>query len=104
MRRLIVVAIVFALVAPAFSGTKLRKPPKNRGFQTQVGEYTIGPGQDVEVCEYRRLANTKPVDVARFKLRMPPGAHHFALWAYSGALADDEFPPGPVENVGCTGF
>jgi hypothetical protein len=104
MRRLLAVLTVLALVLPAYAGTKLRKPPKSRGFQTRVGEYSIGAGQDVEVCEFRRLANTKPVDVARFKLRMPPGAHHFALWTYGGSLTDDEFPAGPVESIGCTGF
>jgi hypothetical protein len=96
--------LALALVVPAFAATKLRKPPTGKGFQTRVGQYSIGPQQDVEMCEYRRLANTKPMDVARFKLRMPPGAHHFALWTYSGAMTDDEFPSGPRESIGCTGF
>lgn len=29
------------------------------------------------MCDYQRLPNAKPVDVAGFQLRMPPGAHHF---------------------------
>jgi len=102
--RLLAALLVVALLAPAYAGTRLRKPPKSRGFQTQVGQYTIGPGQDVEVCEYRRLPNTKPIDVARFKLRMPPGAHHFAVWTYGGSITDDsKFEQGPVESVGCVG-
>lgn len=102
--RLVVLALVLSVVVSAQAATKLRKPPAGKGFQTKVGEYTIGAKQDVEVCEYRRLSNTKAMDVSRFKLRMPPGAHHFALWAYSGALTDDQFPTGPVESIGCTGF
>jgi hypothetical protein len=102
--RLLVLLVVVALASPA-QGKTLAKPPAGRGFQTRVGAYTIGPGQDVEVCEYRRLANTKPIDVARFKLHMPPGAHHFAVWKYGGALTDDaRFPQGPVESVGCVGI
>jgi hypothetical protein len=102
--RLVVLMVVLALGIPAH-GKTLRKPPAGRGLQTRVGTYTIGPGQDVEVCEYRRLPNTKPIDVARFKLRMPPGAHHFALWKYGGAITDDtKFPQGPVESVGCVGM
>ena len=101
--RFLGVLLALALVAPAFART-LRKPPRARGFQTRVGEYTIKAGEDVEVCEYRRLSNAKPVDVARFKLGMPPGAHHFALWAYGGSLPDEAFPPGPVESIGCAGF
>jgi hypothetical protein len=104
MRRLLAVVLVLALVAPAFAAPKLRKPPKHRGFQTRVGDWTIGVGEDIEVCEYRRLSNAKAVDVSRFKLRMPPGAHHFALWRYSGSDPDEHFPAGPVESVGCTGL
>jgi hypothetical protein len=101
---LAVVLLSLALLVPADAATKLRKPSGHRGFQTRVGRYTIGPGKDVEVCEYRRLANRKPMDVSRFTLRMPPGAHHFALWTYGGSVTDDaKFPRGPVESVGCLG-
>jgi hypothetical protein len=104
MRRRLAAVLVLAAVLPAYAGTRLAKPPKGRGFQTRVGEYTIGPGEDIEVCEYRRLANTKPIDVVRFKLRMPPGAHHFAVWTYGGSETDDsKFAQGPVESVGCVG-
>jgi hypothetical protein len=102
--RFMLVVVAVALSIPAQAKT-LPKPPPGRGFQTRVGEYTIGAGQDVEVCEYRRLANKKPIDVGRFKLRMPPGAHHFALWKYGGSITDDsQFPQGPVESVGCVGM
>ncbi len=100
--RLLSALLVVVLLAPAHA--RLRKPPKARGFQTRVGEYTIKAGEDLEVCEYRRLANTKPMDVARFKLRMPPGAHHFAVWTYGGSITDDsKFKQGPVESIGCAG-
>lgn len=103
--RALALLLVLALAVPALAGTRLRKPRPGQGFQTRVGEYTIGPGEDVEVCEYRRLANRRPIDVTRFKLRMPPGAHHFAVWTYGGTLTDDAaFPAGPVESVGCTGI
>jgi len=70
-----------------------------------VGKWVIEPLQDVEVCEYRRLPNRKPMDVAGFELRMPPGAHHFALWGYGGSVQDDAaFPKGVVESVGCNGI
>jgi hypothetical protein len=99
------VAAALILLAVSVQAKGLRKPAAGRGFQTRVGEYTIGGGQDVEMCEYRRLANTKPIDVSRFKLRMPPGAHHFAVWKYGGAITDDsKFPQGPVESVGCVGI
>ena len=103
--RILALLLVLALLAPAWAGTRLRKPPKHRGFQTRVGEYTIKPGEDIEMCEYRRLSNTKPIDVARFKLRMPAGAHHFAVWTYGGSITDDsQFAQGPVESVGCVGM
>jgi hypothetical protein len=102
--RLLAALVVVSLIGSAHAGS-LRKPKAGKGFQTRVGEYSIGPGQDVEMCEYRRLANKKPIDVSRFKLRMPPGAHHFALWTYGGSITDDsQFPEGPVESVGCTGI
>jgi hypothetical protein len=103
--RLLSALLVAMLALSAHAETRLRKPKRGRGFQTSVGQYAIGPGQDVEVCEYRRLANTTPMDVAGFKLRMPPGAHHFALWTYGGSVTDDaRFPQGPVESVGCAGI
>lgn len=102
---LLAVLLVSMLAISAHAEPRLRKPKPGRGFQTSVGQYSIGPGQDVEVCEYRRLANKKPMDVSGFKLRMPPGAHHFALWTYGGTVTDDaRFPHGPVESVGCTGI
>jgi hypothetical protein len=66
--------------------------------------FTVQPGQDLEVCEYRRLPNAKPMAVNGFKLRMPPEAHHFVIWSYGGNLTDDSrFPQGPVRSVGCAG-
>ncbi len=102
MRALLLVLAALLLAAPADARTPLRKPA--RGFQMRVGRYVIPPGADVEVCEYRRLPIRRRMDVAAFTLRMPPGAHHFALWGYGGSLGDDAFPSGPVENVGCTGM
>jgi hypothetical protein len=102
MRTLVALGLVVVLVAPGAAGSRLRKP--KRGFQMRVGEFTIQPGEDLEVCEYRRLPNKKPVDVSGFDLRMPEGAHHFVVWAYGGDVRDDaQFPRGPVESVGCTG-
>jgi eight-cysteine-cluster-containing protein len=102
MRLPVVLAVVLALVASADGRTVLKKP--KRGFQMRVGDYAIQPGEDLEVCEYRRLPNRKPIDVSAFSLRMPEGAHHFAIWGYGGQIRDDaRFPAGPVENVGCTG-
>jgi hypothetical protein len=102
-RALVVVAGAVAIGANADAAT-LKKPPRSRGMQVRVGEYAIRPGEDLEVCEYRRLPNEKPIDVARFTLRMPAGAHHFAVWTYGGTQTDDAaFRQGPVESVGCTG-
>ena len=102
MRIIVSLGLVLALAAGAAAKPYLRKP--KRGFQMRVGEFTVQPGEDLEVCEYRRLPNRKPVDVSGFDLRMPPGAHHFVIWAYGGNVEDDaRFPPGPVESVGCTG-
>jgi len=37
-------------------------------------------------------------------VRMPPGAHHFAVWTYGGSITDDsKFKQGPVESIGCAG-
>jgi hypothetical protein len=104
--RIIVVAVVLGLALSADARpTKLRKPSARKGFQVKVGAYDIIPGEDLEVCEYRRLPNTKAIDVQKFKLRMPEGAHHFAVWRYGGALTDDaEFSAGPTPSIGCTGF
>jgi hypothetical protein len=103
MRILLTLPLVLALVSAADGRTLLKKP--KRGFQVKVSEFTIMPGQDLEVCEYRRLPNKKPMDVDGFELRMPAGAHHFVIWAYSGNEQDDsKFPQGPVESVGCAGI
>ncbi|HEV7735359.1 MAG TPA: hypothetical protein VGR62_24515 [Candidatus Binatia bacterium] len=102
MRHLAVLGILLALVTLADAKNPLRKP--KRGFQTRVGEYVVQPGEDLEVCEYRRLSNKKAMDVSSFALSMPPGAHHFAVWTYGGTIQDDsQFPAGPVESIGCTG-
>src|SRR5690242_4855260 len=102
MRRLVALACVLALASVADARPYLRKP--KRGFQMRVSPYAIAPGQDLEVCEYRRLPNAKPVDVAGFKLRMPEGAHHFVIWSYGGNREDDStFPVGPFPSVACTG-
>lgn len=104
MRVALSVLLVLAVLMPAEGASRLKKPRPGRGFQARVGEYTIGAGQDIEMCEYRRLPNAKAIDVARFRIRMPPGAHHFAVWTYGGKITDDsKFPSGPVENVGCVG-
>ncbi len=103
MRVLTVVLMLLLVAAGADARTRLAKP--RNGFQMRVGAYEIPGGADVEVCEYRRLPNKKAIDVDGFKLRMPDGAHHFAMWTYGGAVTDDaRFPQGPVENVGCTGI
>jgi len=102
MRMIVSLGLVLALAAGATAKPSLRKP--KRGFQMRVGEFTVQPGEDLEMCEYRRLPNRKPVDVQGFDLRMPEGAHHFVVWAYGGNTQDDaRFPQGPVESVGCTG-
>ena len=98
----LVVAVVTALAAPSDARPPLRKP--RHGFQTRVGEYTIEPNQDLEVCEYRRLSNAKAMDISRFQLRMPLGGHHFAVWRYGGKNQDDsQFPDHPFRSAGCVG-
>ena len=101
----ILALVIFAatiLTGNADARTHLKKP--KHGFQMRVGAYTIEPGEDLEMCEYRRLPIKKPMDVTIFRLRMPPGAHHFAMWGYGGKLTDDSrFRKGPFESVGCGG-
>lgn len=105
MRFVAAVALALALPALADAATTLKKPKKNRGFQMSVGDFTVAGGEDLEVCEYRRLPNKKPMDVAGFELRMPAGAHHFVVWLYSGQTTDDsKFPSTPVPSIGCTGL
>jgi hypothetical protein len=107
MSKLVALALVALVAAGAIAGDRgrLRKPKRGHGFQTKMGTYTVGASEDLEVCEYRRLANTRPMDVSRFKLSMPLGAHHFALWTYGGDVQDDSrFPQGPVPSVGCVGI
>jgi hypothetical protein len=96
--------LVLAIVSAADAGkTKLKKP--KRGIQMRTSPYTVGPGEDREWCEYRRLPIKKPMDVIGFEVRMPPGAHHFVVWGYGGTEQDDsKFPAGPVESVGCAGL
>lgn len=102
MRRLLVLSLAVAiLVSHADARTRLRKP--RHGFQMRVGRYVITPGEDLEMCEYRRLPIKKAMDVTSFTLRMPAGAHHFAMWGYGGALDDDRFRRGPFESIGCSG-
>ena len=102
MRAAVAVALVLALTAPAGARPYLKKP--RHGFQMRTSKFTVQPGQDLEVCEYRRLPNQKPMDVNGFQLRMPPEAHHFVIWSYGGSLTDDSrFPHGPVPSAGCSG-
>jgi hypothetical protein len=102
VRAVVALALVLLVAFAADTSARLRKP--KRGFQMRVGAYTIRPGEDLEMCEYRRLPIAKPMDVAAFKLRMPAGAHHFAMWRYGGALTDDaRFRQDPFESVGCAG-
>jgi Copper type II ascorbate-dependent monooxygenase, C-terminal domain len=106
MRRLLLLVLALAVAAaPADARRRLKKPKAKQGFQMRVGRYTVKAGEDLEVCEYRRLPIKKAMDVQSFALRMPVGAHHFAMWAYGGRTTDDsKFPKGPVENVGCQGM
>src|SRR5882724_13419750 len=102
MRTAIAAGLLLALSAPADARPYLKKP--RHGFQMRTSEFTVQPGQDLEVCEYRRLPNRRPMDVDGFQLRMPPEAHYFVIWSYGGNLTDDSrFPPGPVPSVGCSG-
>ena len=102
MRTLVVASLALACTLPAAAGTRLPKPP--HGFQMKAGTFTVQPQEDLEVCEYRRLPNKKAMDVTGMRLIMPPGAHHFVIWAYGGNITDDSrFPKGPVDSVGCTG-
>ncbi len=98
-----VLGLCFVMATAAGAKIHLKKP-KN-GFQMRVGAYSVAPGQDLEVCEYRRLPNKKAMDVSGFELRMPEGAHHFVVWAYGGKLHDDsDFPRGVVPSVACSGL
>jgi hypothetical protein len=101
--RIVLAILLFALGSTAAAKPYLRKP--EHGIQLRTAPYTVGPGEDREWCEYRRLPIKKPMDVSGFKVRMPIGAHHFVVWGYSGAEQDDaKFPAKPVESVGCTGI
>jgi hypothetical protein len=94
--------LVTTSAVPVDAKPYLRKP--KRGIQMRTAPYVVGPGEDREWCEYRRLPITKPMDVTGFKVRMPDGAHHFVIWGYSGTEQDDsKFPQEPVESVGCAG-
>lgn len=102
MRATSLLGLLLVLTAGADAKTYLEKP--GRGFQMRAGKFTVQPAEDLEVCEYRRLPNRKAMDISGFKLRMPPGAHHFVVWSYGGSVQDDSrFPQGPVESVGCSG-
>ena len=102
MLRSFVLAVAVCVIAAA-PASALRKP--KRGFQMKVGAFQVQPAQDLEVCEYRRLPNKTPMRVSGFEVRMPAGAHHFVVWAYSGSLKGPEgFPQGPVQSIGCTGL
>src|SRR5262249_4794419 len=102
MRTLALLVLGMAVATNVDAGTRLKKP--TRGFQMRVGAYTIDPGEDLEMCEYRRLPIKKPMNATSFTLRMPTGAHHFAMWGYGGALTeDDRFRQGPVETIGSAG-
>src|SRR5215467_14168484 len=97
--------LLLLVLAVSAVGAKpyLRKP--KRGIQMRTAPYTVGPHEDSEWCEYRRAPIKKPMDVVGFKVRMPPGAHHFVVWGYSGTEQDDsKFPQGPEKSIGCTGF
>jgi hypothetical protein len=94
--------LVVGFIASSDAKPYLRKP--KHGIQMRTAPYTVGPGEDREWCEYRRVPVKKPMDVVGFKVRMPPGAHHFVVWGYGGTEQDDsKFPPKPVESVGCVG-
>jgi hypothetical protein len=103
MRVLPVILALFVAATFSNADAKLRKP--KRGIQLRPAPYTVGPGEDREWCEYRRVPGTKPIDVTGFKVKMPKGAHHFVVWGYGGTEQDDsKFPAGPVESVGCIGL
>lgn len=107
MRIALVLACAASLAAVSLADARshLAKPKRGKGFQMRVGEFTVNPAQDLEVCEYRRLPNKKAMDVTGMKLSMPAGAHHFVIWAYGGNLTDDSaFPQGVVERVACSGL
>ena len=102
MRAFLVLSLVLGLCPVVHAGSYLKKPA--HGIQMRVSPFTVRPGEDLEVCEYRRLPNKHAMDVNGFKVRMPEGAHHFVVWSYGGNLQDDSrFPKGPVESVGCAG-
>ncbi len=102
MRALLLLGLTLSRTAALAADPPLAPPA--RGFQVQMNDFTVLPGQDLEVCEYRRLPNTKAMDASAFQLQMPVGAHHFVIWRYGGDLQDDaRFPQGPVESVGCAG-
>jgi hypothetical protein len=102
MRGLGLLVLVTVVAGNVDARTHLKKP--KHGFQMRVGTYTIQPGEDLEMCEYRRLPIKRPMAVTEFELRMPPGAHHFVMWGYGGRITDDSrFRQGPFESVGCTG-
>ena len=102
VRSLLALALLMITFAGADAGTHLRKP--RHGFQMSVGKFTIPPGQEMEVCEYRRLPNRKPMDVNAFALQMPPEGHHFVIWDYLGNITDDRrFPRGSVVTPLCAG-
>ena len=70
MRTLILLGLALLLTTPVDARMHLKKP--KRGFQMKVGKYTVAPGQDLEVCEYRRLPIRKPMDPRASRCGCPP--------------------------------
>ena len=70
MRTLILLGLALLLTTTVDARMHLKKP--KRGFQMKVGKYTVAPGQDLEVCEYRRLPIRKPMDPRASRCGCPP--------------------------------
>jgi copper type II ascorbate-dependent monooxygenase-like protein len=100
VRSLLTLSVVLVLAATPDALAHLARP--RHGFQMRMHDFRVEPGEDREVCEYRRLTNHEPMDVDGFKLSMP-GGHHFVIWSYGGSLGDADFRRGPVDSVGCSG-
>jgi hypothetical protein len=72
------------ITAPApEAGMQFHYGPTNYGDATEVGKYTLKPGEEVTDCDYYITPNEATVYFNAYHARMRPGSHHMLLFIES---------------------
>src|SRR5690348_15928017 len=73
-------------------------PPPQNGYQLVIGPFNVPQGQEVQLCQSRKLPNDEPIALHSIEARKTLGSHHLILFKSDYDFPDQTFPCWGVAN------